>query len=357
MANKQFNPSSSKKAGQPKTPSSSPATDDFWSEFEYLPQSSNKKADRPNNNAPAGPAAAPARDKAPAGGSKTAPVSKSEAAPKAAKPAPVAGPANAAASSKENGASSAGKSSSKESSWSAGTSSANAQTTRSANNFSSFTGSRMVLPLLVLAVAIVVTAFILPGMDAFSHVVDVSGSDSFFIPEYDDGYIAIGDEGAQVTKLQNQLVKLEYLSTDNITGVYDNATYQALEVCCTDNGISLSAENDRRCPQDVYDAVMKISVDKETTTTTETPTTTTTQSTTAPTEPVAENYVVRIKNSTKLYRQPNTKTEALYWLDAGNQYNYLEEMMADGRLWYRVQYSISTTGWLIAENADKIPQE
>ena len=91
---------------------------------------------------------------------------------------------------------------------------------------------------------------------------------------------------------------------------------------------------------------------EETTESTE-PTTSATQST-EPTEPVAENYVVRIKEKAKLYRQANTK-EALYWLDAGSQYTYIEEMEADGQLWYRVRYSANTTGWIFADRAEKIP--
>ena len=132
--------------------------------------------------------------------------------------------------------------------------------------------------------------------------------------------------------------------------MYDKATHQAIVLCCADNGISLSDEDNNRCPQNVCDEVMKLSVPEATTTTTTEPTTSTTQ----PTEPVVENYVVRIKEKAKLYRQANTK-EALYWLDAGSQYTYIEEMEADGQLWYRVRYSANTTGWIFADRAEKIP--
>ena len=144
---------------------------------------------------------------------------------------------------------------------------------------------------------------------------------------------------------------LNYLTADQITGVYDQKTgSRGQQFMLMDNNL-LYVQNDS-CSEDTFNAVMAIKVVEQTTTTT---TETTTAPTTAPTEPVVENYSVRIVNTTKLFRKANEKSTVLYWLDSGNKYPFVEEMTADGKLWYCIQYSKTTSGWVIAANAEKIP--
>jgi len=221
-------------------------------------------------------------------------------------------------------------------------------------------------PIVVLLAVIAVVTFILPKMEMFSDVVDISSSDADSYMVDAGAYISFGDEGAHVTSLQRQLFNLGYISAEEITGKYDSATDEAVSQCCSENALNTGSFFLSR---DKYDAIMEMEEKEVTTTTattttnsTETTTTTatsttesTTTTTTGTTAPTETTYSVKINKDTKLREKADPRSTAYYYLKKGKIYEYIEETTGtDGKLWYKVRYSSKRTGWVCAEDTEKI---
>lgn len=198
----------------------------------------------------------------------------------------------------------------------------------------------VLLPIAVLAVSIIIFAFILPKFGIFSHKVNVDDANNI--------YMSIGDQNADVTTLQKNLCKLEYLTFDDISGEFDEKTLSALNKFLTDN----QKETTDSCTLDSFNFV-NYTIAYNATTTAPTTTVPTTTTTTAPTI-----TSIRITAaSTKLRRAAQEDSLALFLLLSGATYQYIEQATdAQGNLWYKVVYSPDCNGWVNAKDAECLYQ-
>lgn len=96
-------------------------------------------------------------------------------------------------------------------------------------------------PMLCWVIAVAVVAVILPRTSVFSRVIRIEEQPSaadIVVQAQPDMFIASGDEGAVVTVLQKALHQLGYLEFDDISGIYDAKTSEAVNLALATQGIA-----------------------------------------------------------------------------------------------------------------------
>lgn len=110
-------------------------------------------------------------------------------------------------------------------------------------------------PMLCWVIAVAVVAVVLPRMSMFSRVIEIEeqpSSADISVQESPDRFIAVGDEGAAVTSLQKALHQLGYLVFDDISGIYDAKTHEAVNLILAAQGIA----GTEGCSQDSYNHII-----------------------------------------------------------------------------------------------------
>lgn len=261
----------------------------------------------------------------------------------------------------------------------------------------------MIPSLVILLIFIGVFVFVLPKLDAFNHVIkpDVltSGSD---IPNY----IRQGMSGEEVLSLQKALYKLGVFTVDDITGIYDTKSSEAVNKILRDNSMETGGNCSLRAYRmilDMSNGVDVVSVSdgadqekeedadkstaekedgskddekkteqdteketKKTKTTTTTTTTSTRKTTTRTTSSSSdddeeedeeeETQKVRItEEAVRLYAKMRKSSTILFYVQEDDEYTLLDTVTDDdGNVWYKIQYKDICTGWVQGDKAEVI---
>lgn len=226
----------------------------------------------------------------------------------------------------------------------------------------------------MLFIFMVAVAIVLPRLPMFSHVIELDDR-----PAADFSSVVTivdGEESADVVQLQKALYQQGFLAFDDITGIYDSATLDAVNRALA--WYKTGTSETSGCSQSTYERILSIAsgdvenitvpgeeeipvttdpiVENETTTTTEEPVTTTTTEPTEPTEPTeATPRYIRIKNETKLRQEPDSGSRSYGYAKSGTHAYIDQTEDEDGNLWYRIRYSdadLDRTGWVLAEDCE-----